>query len=60
MLLYIESTLDQYGLDLSNMGPVLSLGTELHITKSVDYTDLFKGEKTTASLRSMINYQFKP
>ena len=23
MVLYIESTLDQYGLDLSNMGPLL-------------------------------------
>ena len=32
----------------------------LHITKTVDYTDLFIGKKTTASLKSTINYQFKP
>ena len=45
MVLYIESTLDQYGFDLSKMGPLLCWGTELHITKAVDYTDLFIGEK---------------
>ena len=32
----------------------------LHITKAVDYTDLFIGEKKTANLRSTINYQFEP
>ena len=32
----------------------------LHITKAVDYTDLFIGKKKTASLRSTINCQFEP
>ena len=45
MVLYIESTLDQYGPDLLKMGPLLCWGTELHITKAVDYTDLFIGGK---------------
>ena len=45
MVPYIESILDQYGLDLSKMGPILCGGTELHITKAVDYTDLFVGKK---------------
>ena len=41
MVLYIESTLDQYGLDLSKMGLLLCSGTELHVTKAVYYRDLF-------------------
>ena len=32
----------------------------LHITKAVDYTDLFIAEKKTASLRSTINYLVEP
>ena len=48
-VLYIESSLDKYGLDLSKMGPLLCRGTELHITKAVDYTDLFIGKKKNDS-----------
>ena len=61
MVLFIESTLDQWGLDLSKMGPLPCLGTEFHFTIALDYTDVFIGKKKTiSSLRSKNNYQFKP
>ena len=51
MVIYVESALDQYGLDLSKMGLLLCWGTEHNITKAVDYTVLFTGKKTTSSLK---------
>ena len=34
---------NNYGVDLSKMAPLPCSSTELHITKAVDYTDLFIG-----------------
>ena len=61
MVLYIESTLDQYGIDLSKMEPLRCRVTELHITTVAYYTDLFTGKKKKpeSSPRSRNNYQFK-
>ena len=41
MVLYIQLTLDQYGVDLSKLGPLLC--SILH--RAVYYTDLFIGKK---------------